>query len=278
MPRTPTATSCPRPARWCICACRQRDAHVRVDTGVREGDTVTPFYDPMIAKVIVHDRDRTSAMRRMAALMGETEVVGVTTNAALLKALCSHPAFVGGEVDTGFIERHRDELFAKAGPGRRSRLRRGDPGAARRMATGRAVERSRGTRRTASACSRTGHDEVRWKDGEREVAVIVRRRRDGGLGLELPGGTVEADVRRARGRPAGDPAGQRHLHGRRGAAHGQRRRHRLHAVRRRRQPAPAAGRSARRHAVRGGRRRARARCARRCRARSSTCASRPATR
>ncbi len=74
---------------------------------------MTPFYDPMIAKVIVHDRDRVSAMRRMAVLMGETEVVGVTTNAALLKALCSHPAFVGGEIDTGFIERHRDELFAK---------------------------------------------------------------------------------------------------------------------------------------------------------------------
>src|SRR6185295_8810874 len=90
--------------------------HVRVDTGVREGDTVTPYYDPMIAKVIVHDRDRPSAMRRMAALMAETEVVGVTTNAALLKALCSHPAFVGGEVDTGFIERHRAELFGGVAP------------------------------------------------------------------------------------------------------------------------------------------------------------------
>src|SRR6185437_9969032 len=62
---------------------------------------------------LVHDRDRTSAMRRMAVLMGETEVVGVTTNAGLLKALCAHPAFVGGEVDTGFIERHHDQLFAK---------------------------------------------------------------------------------------------------------------------------------------------------------------------
>ncbi|HET6221305.1 MAG TPA: biotin carboxylase N-terminal domain-containing protein, partial [Dongiaceae bacterium] len=57
----------------------EEDLNVRVDTGVRQGDTVTPFYDPMIAKVIVHDGDRTSAMRRMAALMGETEVVGVTT-------------------------------------------------------------------------------------------------------------------------------------------------------------------------------------------------------
>jgi 3-methylcrotonyl-CoA carboxylase alpha subunit len=49
-------------------------------------------------------------------LMGETEVVGVATNAALLRALCSNEAFVSGEVDTGFIERHRDELFAKTGP------------------------------------------------------------------------------------------------------------------------------------------------------------------
>src|SRR5260370_38804848 len=70
--------------------------HVRVDTGVRQGDTVTPFYDPMIAKVIVHDRDRVSAMRRMAALMGETEAVGATTNAALRNPLGSHPAFAGG--------------------------------------------------------------------------------------------------------------------------------------------------------------------------------------
>src|SRR4029079_6036106 len=96
--------------------------HVRVDTGVRQGDTVTPFYDPMIAKVIVHDRDRRAALRRMAALMGETEGVGVTPNAALLKALCAHPAFVGGEVDTGFIERHREELFAAAGPADDRRL------------------------------------------------------------------------------------------------------------------------------------------------------------
>ena len=180
----------------------QENAHVRVDTGVREGDTVTPFYDPMIAKVIVHDRDRTSAMRRMAALMGETEVVGVATNAALLKALCAHPAFVGGEVDTGFIERHRAELFAKA-----------DQAADRAFAVAtlaRLVEwREAAAPATAAADPwspwsvqngfrflEEGHDEVRWKDGEREVAVIARRRRDGGFGLVLPGGTVEAHVRR----------------------------------------------------------------------------------
>jgi 3-methylcrotonyl-CoA carboxylase alpha subunit len=169
--------------------------HVRVDTGVRQGDTVTPFYDPMIAKVIVHDRDRTSAMRRMAALMGGTEVVGVTTNAALLKALCSHPAFVGGEVDTGFIERHRDTLFRKA-----------EPAGDRLLALATLAWLLEFTPRTGSndpwdekngfRLLDEGHDEIRWQDGDREVVVIARRRRDGTIGLELPGGAVEAQVQR----------------------------------------------------------------------------------
>ena len=177
--------------------------HVRVDTGVREGDTVTPFYDPMIAKVIVHDRDRTSALRRMAALMGETEVVGVTTNAALLNALCAHPAFVSGEVDTGFIERHRDALFPKAQPA--------DDRTFAIATLARLVEwqevapvsagdpYSPWSAQNGFRLLGEGHDEVRWKDGEREVAVKAWRRRDGVIGLELPGGTIEARVRRADG-------------------------------------------------------------------------------
>jgi len=168
--------------------------HVRVDTGVREGDTVTPFYDPMIAKVIVHDRDRTSAMRRMAALMGETEVVGVTTNAGLLKALCSHPAFVGGEVDTGFIERHRDELFAKMG---QADDRAFAIATLARVAEWAPLSNDPWDQKNGFRLLELGHDEVRWKDGEREVAVIVRRRRDGVLELGLPGGPVEANVRRS---------------------------------------------------------------------------------
>jgi 3-methylcrotonyl-CoA carboxylase alpha subunit len=178
--------------------------HVRVDTGVRQGDTVTPFYDPMIAKVIVHDRDRSSAMRRMAALMGETEVVGVTTNAALLKALCSHPAFVGGEIDTGFIERHRDELFAKpAAAGDRAfavatlaRLvewQEAADAAARSSGDPWSPWNGQGAFRLLDE----GHDAVHWQDGDREVTVIARRRRDGGIGLELPGGPLEARVQRA---------------------------------------------------------------------------------
>jgi 3-methylcrotonyl-CoA carboxylase alpha subunit len=168
------------------------DAHVRVDTGVRQGDTVTPFYDPMIAKVIVHDRDRVSAMRRMAVLMGETEVVGLTTNAALLKALCSHKAFVGGEIDTGFIERHREDLFPKPEPA---------DDRAFAVATLARVGQWEGDSasdpwdlKNGFRLLDIGHDEVRWLDGEQETVVLVRRRRDGTFGLELPGGTVEASV------------------------------------------------------------------------------------
>ncbi|MBY0323392.1 MAG: acetyl/propionyl/methylcrotonyl-CoA carboxylase subunit alpha [Reyranella sp.] len=165
--------------------------NVRVDTGVRQGDTVTPFYDPMIAKVIVHDRDRTSAMRRMAALMGETEVVGVTTNAALLKALCSHPAFVGGEVDTGFIERHRDTLFARPAPASDRTLAIATLG---RLLEWQPAQPSSDPwdQRSGFRLLDEGHDEIRWEDGEREVTVIARRRRDGTIGLMLPGGTIEA--------------------------------------------------------------------------------------
>jgi 3-methylcrotonyl-CoA carboxylase alpha subunit len=178
--------------------------HVRVDTGVRQGDTVTPFYDPMIAKVIVHDRDRVSAMRRMAVLMGETEVVGVTTNAALLKALCSHPAFVGGEIDTGFIERHRDELFAKPASATDrdfaiatlARLVEWQE-AGETAARGSGDPFSPWNGRDAFRLLDEGHDEVRWQDGEREVVVIARRPRSGGVRLDLPGGPVDADVRRA---------------------------------------------------------------------------------
>ncbi|HQS14759.1 MAG: 3-methylcrotonyl-CoA carboxylase [Rhodospirillales bacterium 24-66-33] len=178
----------------------EEGAHVRVDTGVRQGDTVTPFYDPMIAKVIVHDRDRTSALRRMAALMGETEVVGVTTNSLLLKALCSHPAFVGGEVDTGFIERHRATLFAKPAPA-------GDRAfavatLARLLEWQDAGQPAAGdpwspwNQQNGFRLLDEGHEEVRWKDGEREVVVIARRLRGGGVRLELPEGALEARVER----------------------------------------------------------------------------------
>ncbi len=85
--------------------------HLRLDSGVRQGDLVTVYYDPMIAKLIVWDRDRDSALARLRAALAETHVIGVTTNTAFLHAVASHPAFAEGGVDTGFIERFNDDLL-----------------------------------------------------------------------------------------------------------------------------------------------------------------------
>ena len=84
---------------------------IRVDSGVRSGDAITLHYDPMIAKLIVHDVSREAALRRMDAALRQTVVLGTTTNLRFLRALINHPTFQSGEVDTGFIERHLDELL-----------------------------------------------------------------------------------------------------------------------------------------------------------------------
>ncbi len=89
----------------------QDSKHVRIDTGVRQGDSVSMHYDPMIAKLIVWDHDRNSCLRRMARALNDTQVVGVTTNIDFLSSLVSHPAFQAADLDTGFIERHHRQLF-----------------------------------------------------------------------------------------------------------------------------------------------------------------------
>jgi 3-methylcrotonyl-CoA carboxylase alpha subunit len=83
---------------------------LRVDTGVREGDVVTVFYDPMIAKVIAWDETRDGAAAKLADALAQTEIAGVHTNAGFLVRALRHPAFIAGDIDTGFIERHRAAL------------------------------------------------------------------------------------------------------------------------------------------------------------------------
>jgi 3-methylcrotonyl-CoA carboxylase alpha subunit len=83
---------------------------IRVDTGVTAGSVVSPYYDPMIAKVIAHGRDRNEALDRLAKALGDTVVAGPRSNAAFLKSLVSHREFRGGTFDTGFIDRHIAEL------------------------------------------------------------------------------------------------------------------------------------------------------------------------
>lgn len=89
---------------------------LRVETGVREGDTISPFYDPMIAKLVVHGPDRETALDGLRDMLAETEIAGSTVNTAFLAALAADSDFAAGDVDTGLIGRRQDELTAIPAP------------------------------------------------------------------------------------------------------------------------------------------------------------------
>ena len=91
--------------------------NARFDTGVRAGDEISPWYDPMIAKVITHGQSRAIALSRMQAALAATEVAGSVTNLAFLGALTRHAGFRAGDVDTGLIARDIDGLTRTAAPG-----------------------------------------------------------------------------------------------------------------------------------------------------------------
>ncbi|MES2404259.1 MAG: acetyl/propionyl/methylcrotonyl-CoA carboxylase subunit alpha [Pseudomonadota bacterium] len=86
--------------------------HVRLDGGVVEGDAVTIFYDPMIAKLIVWDVDRPSALQRMREALAACEIIGPKSNVAFLERLVRHPSVVEHRIDTGYLDRHLDEFVA----------------------------------------------------------------------------------------------------------------------------------------------------------------------
>jgi 3-methylcrotonyl-CoA carboxylase alpha subunit len=194
----------------------------RTDTGVRQGDTVTPFYDPMIAKIIVHGEDRATALGRLRRALGETTVLGVATNLGLLIRIAGHPEFAAAAVDTGFIERHRDALL----PGHRRA-----PGAA--LAAGAVAKLLARASAAAAAVSQAGdphspwartdgwrlggrsHLEVVFRDGEDERTVTARARPEGWVVIEFgeerfcafgerrPDGSVAVVLNGVRGRAVG---------------------------------------------------------------------------
>ncbi|MEO6199416.1 MAG: acetyl/propionyl/methylcrotonyl-CoA carboxylase subunit alpha [Sphingomicrobium sp.] len=88
----------------------------RIETGVEEGDSISPFYDPMIAKVVAWGEDRQQAIDELAAILAEAEVWPVRTNAAFLVNALDHPDFAAADIDTGFIADHLDELVPDAEP------------------------------------------------------------------------------------------------------------------------------------------------------------------
>ncbi|MBI1181320.1 MAG: ATP-grasp domain-containing protein [Alphaproteobacteria bacterium] len=90
--------------------------HVRVDSGVAEGQEIPIYYDPMIAKVIAWDRTRERAAARLEMALRQTRLAGVTTNLAFLAAIAGHEAFLGGDLHTGFIEEHAADLIPEPAP------------------------------------------------------------------------------------------------------------------------------------------------------------------
>ncbi|MCF1427666.1 MAG: acetyl/propionyl/methylcrotonyl-CoA carboxylase subunit alpha [Shewanella sp.] len=87
--------------------------HVRIDSGVRQGDEISNFYDPMIAKLITWDEDRSSALARMASALDEFKLFGLKHNIGFLGRICRHPQFAQAQLCTDFIERNQADLLAE---------------------------------------------------------------------------------------------------------------------------------------------------------------------
>ncbi|CCV05918.1 Methylcrotonoyl-CoA carboxylase subunit alpha,mitochondrial [Mesorhizobium metallidurans STM 2683] len=91
-------------------------ASMRIETCVRAGDAISPFYDPMIAKLVVHGKDRQTALDALGAALSQTEIAGSTVNTAFLAALATDADFAAGDVDTGLIGRHQETLTSVPPP------------------------------------------------------------------------------------------------------------------------------------------------------------------
>jgi len=94
----------------------QDAADLRTDTGVESGASITPYYDPMLAKLIAWGEDRPAALARLAAALDEVEIAGLRTNVEFLARTVRSQAFTAAQLDTGLIERNRAELFAPQAP------------------------------------------------------------------------------------------------------------------------------------------------------------------
>ena len=173
-------------------------ANVRIDTGVRQGDEVSIHYDPMIAKLVVWDTDRASALRRLRKALSECQVVGVATNIGFLENVAAHPSYAAWELDTGFIDRHRAALFPDPRPATDRTLALACLDVLLRHA-GNAMRAARASSDPYSPWNMTGgwrlnsgnHHDIHFVDGERTIRVVAHYRRDGYL-LDLPGGELLA--------------------------------------------------------------------------------------
>ncbi|MBV8047276.1 MAG: acetyl/propionyl/methylcrotonyl-CoA carboxylase subunit alpha [Paludibacterium sp.] len=166
---------------------------VRIDTGVSGGDTITPLFDPMLAKLIVWGPTRDEALARMAQALAAFQVDGVMTNFGFLHKLITHPAFCNGIVDTGFIERHQAALLPPRlppAPTALALLALADTLAAQPAGTGAWDGALPGWRLGGAAATR--HWTYRWRD---ETHAVTVSRQNGACRIEAGGETfVVADA------------------------------------------------------------------------------------
>jgi 3-methylcrotonyl-CoA carboxylase alpha subunit len=197
------------PASGTITHLRQPAAsvHVRIDTGVRAGDSIGVHYDPMIAKLIAWDVDRPSALRRLRTALADYQLVGPANNLSFLARVTAHPAFANAdrepnELDTRLIERHRsalipeqqavgdtvlaiaalEELMCEQEAAARAALRSPEPWSPWNLSDGWRLNQD-------------NHHTLRFVDHGREVAVTAHYRPDGVL-LDLPGSQLPARATR----------------------------------------------------------------------------------
>lgn len=104
------------PATGTLSHLRFPDGDVRIDAGVREGDSITPHYDPLIAKLTVHAPHRPAALARLTRALEQTQVAGTTTNLDFLIRLSRQPDFFAGRPDTGLIDREAEALTSAQQP------------------------------------------------------------------------------------------------------------------------------------------------------------------
>ncbi len=174
-------------------------AHVRVDTGVREGDEIGVHYDPMIAKLICWDADREAALRRLRQALADYQVAGLATNLQFLSSVVSHRAFAlahrePGLLDTGLIERYQAELLPAPEPVSDDVLAIAAFDECLRMERA-AAERARSSADPGSPWHDAGgwrlnednHHAIDFADGDRRVTVVAHFR-PGGYEFDLPGG------------------------------------------------------------------------------------------
>ncbi len=196
----------PSPGRLSRLRLPDEGPHVRIDAGVAAGDTVTPHYDPLIAKLAVWDGDRAGAVRRLSRALAEFHVIGLPTNRDFLLRVANHPEFRNASLDTGFVDRYLADLVPEAGPASDRTLAL----AALAVLGARAAGRAEDARNSADPHSPWGRsdgwrlnlpaveevvfvDPGRGRDGGR-VALTVRPRAGGASAyrMDLPGGPVAA--------------------------------------------------------------------------------------